>query len=249
MAGKTKTYFLSDLHLGAKYYDNPIEKERKIVGFLDHIKHDAKAIYLLGDILDYWFEYKYVVPRGYTRFFGKLAELSDAGIKITWFIGNHDIWIFDYIQTELGIEVIDGSIERLIDGKIFFLTHGDGVGKLPTLFKIIRAVFRNKTCQKLYAMIHPRWTIPFALSWSNTSRQAAFEPEPYRGKNDESLILFAKQHHENNKNINYFIFGHRHILVSEQIAENCKAIILGEWISTCSYAVFDGIELTTHKWQ
>ena len=248
MADRTKTYFLSDLHLGAKYHNNPLKKERNVVSFLDHIKHDAKAIYLMGDILDYWFEYKYVVPKGYTRFFGKLAELSDAGIKITWFIGNHDIWIFDYIQSELGIEVIDGSIQREIDGKIFFLSHGDGVGQLPPLFKIIRSVFRNKTCQKIYAMIHPRWTIPFALSWSNTSRQAAFEPEPYKGKDNESLVVFAKQHYTQNKNINYFIFGHRHIFVEETISDTCKAVILGEWISTCSYAVFDGYGLNLCKW-
>ena len=248
MANRTKTYFISDLHLGAKYFDNPLDAERKIVRFLNHIKDDAKALYLVGDILDYWFEYKYVVPRGYTRFFGKLAELSDSGIKITWLIGNHDIWIFDYLQNEIGIEVVDGYIERNIDGKLFFITHGDGVGQLPTLFKIIRSIFRNKICQRLYAAIHPRWTIPFALSWSKNSRKAAFEPEPYKGVDNESLIIFSKEYLKQNPNINYFIYGHRHILVNEPISKSCNAIILGEWINTFSYAIFDGNELKIDYW-
>lgn len=148
-----KTYFLSDLHLGASYLKNPRENERRIVRFLDSIKEDAKTIYLLGDILDYWYEYKTVVPRGYTRFFGKIAELTDRGIEIHWFIGNHDIWIFDYLPSELGVIVHDGTVITEIEGKTFFLSHGDNVGKRDWTFKLIRNIFRNKTCQKLYASI------------------------------------------------------------------------------------------------
>ena len=146
MSKKKYTYFLSDLHLGAPYFKESREAELRVVRFLDSIKDHVDAIYLLGDVLDYWYEYRYVVPRGFVRFFGKLAELSDSGIKITWIIGNHDIWIFDYIPNELGIEVIDGSIVRNIYGKEFFLAHGDGLGKNHLAFRfIIAPVFSRKS--------------------------------------------------------------------------------------------------------
>lgn len=147
-----KAYFLSDLHLGAPYFTDSKEAEKRVVSFLDEIKDDAEVIYLLGDILDYWYEYRYVVPRGFVRFFGKLAELADKGIRIVWFIGNHDIWIFDYLPSELGIEVVDGSLVEEIDGKIFFMTHGDGIGRLKPSFgflgdcsviKRVRRLFRQ----------------------------------------------------------------------------------------------------------
>ena len=140
-------YFLSDLHLGAAYITQPLEHEKRIVRVLDSIKDKAAEIYLLGDILDYWYEYSHVVPKGFVRFFGKIAELADSGIKIHWLIGNHDIWIFDYLPRELGIEVIDGILQREILGKNFFMNHGDGVGKHKLSFRIIRSIFRNKVCQ------------------------------------------------------------------------------------------------------
>ena len=179
---RANTYFLSDFHLGARYFEEPRETERRVVDFLDSIKGDAKEVYLLGDILDYWFEYRYVVPRGFTRFFGKIAELTDLGVKVYWFIGNHDIWIFDYLPNELGVEVIDGEVTKEIDGKVFFLAHGDGVGKQPRSFRMLRSLFRNRFCQKLYSAIHPRWTIPFALSWSNSSRKGDDEYPEYKGE-------------------------------------------------------------------
>lgn len=165
MPGK-KIYFASDFHLGARYIENPIEYERRIVRWLDSIKQDAGTLYLLGDILDYWYEYRYVVPKGFTRFFGKLAELSDNDIDIHWFIGNHDIWIFDYLPHELGITIHDGTLITEIGGKRFFLSHGDNVGKRPMTFRFLRKIFRNRFCQYLYAAIHPRWTVAFALRWS-----------------------------------------------------------------------------------
>ena len=121
----------------------------RVVRFLDSIKDDADVIYLLGDILDYWYEYRYVVPRGFVRFFGKLAELHDRGIRIVWFIGNHDIWIFDYLPSELGVEIVDGYLDEEIDGKHFLMTHGDGIGKLKPSFKLLRRLFRNRVCQRL----------------------------------------------------------------------------------------------------
>ena len=245
----SKAYFISDLHLGASYFSNPRQAEQRVVAFLDSIKEDAAEIYLLGDVLDYWFEYRYAVPRGYVRFFGKLAELSDKGIAITWLIGNHDIWIFDYLPGELGVKVVDGSIVKQIMGKSFYLSHGDNVGERPLSFRIIRSVFRNRLCQQLYASIHPRWTIPFALGWSKSSRHKDIVTPPYLGKDKEPLMQFAETHAQSHTDIDYYVFGHRHVLVKEQLSQGAQAVILGEWISMFSYAVFDGNELKLCKYE
>ena len=243
------TYFLSDLHLGAPYMEDTKENEMRVVAFLDSIKKDTDTIYLLGDILDYWYEYKYVVPRGYVRFFGKLAELSDSGIRIVWLKGNHDIWIFDYLPKELGVEVLDGSIVEEIRGKKFFLSHGDGVGKLDTSFKIIRGIFRNKFCQWAFSGIHPRWTVPFAYNWSAHSRKEGEE----RGLPDEILLKnlrnFVKEYHKTYPEIDYFVFGHIHILSREEIEKGCEMIVLGEWIHTFSYARLSSAGLELLKWK
>lgn len=235
----TKTYFLSDFHLGAKYIDNPRKQEQRIVSFLESIRNDAKEIYLLGDILDYWFEYRYVVPKGYVRFFGKIAELTDSGIKIYWFIGNHDIWIFDYLPSELGVEIVDGSQIKQIDGKTFFIAHGDGLGDESRSFRMLRAFFRNRFCQRLYAGIHPRWTVPFALNWSRSNRVNG-EDRPFGC--DEPLQRFVTNYKEDQK-IDYFVFGHRHVAVDKSIGNNSRLIILGDWIKLYSYAVYDGNDL------
>ncbi|MGM9802517.1 MAG: UDP-2,3-diacylglucosamine diphosphatase [Candidatus Limisoma sp.] len=235
----TKTYFLSDFHLGARYIDDPRKQEQRIVAFLESIRNDAKEIYLLGDILDYWFEYRYVVPKGYVRFFGKIAELADSGIKIYWFIGNHDIWIFDYLPSELGVEVVDGSQVKQIDGKRFFIAHGDGLGDDSRTFRMLRAFFRNRFCQRLYAGIHPRWTVPFALNWSRSNRVNG-EDRPFGC--DEPLQRFVTNYKEDQK-IDYFVFGHRHVAVDKSIGNNSRLIVLGDWIKLYSYAVYDGNDL------
>lgn len=243
---RNKTYFISDLHLGASYFENPLEQERRVVRWLNSIKDSAKAIYLLGDILDYWYEYHNVVPRGYTRFLGTLAMLADEGIEIRWYIGNHDIWIFDYLPNEIGMAVVDGYEVREIDGHKFFLSHGDGIGSLKPGFKFIRSVFRNKICQKLFAGIHPRWTIPFAHGWSSHSRSSSSEPLTFQGEDNEPFIAFARDWNKQHCNapIEYFIFGHRHILLNYEIDNDSRVVILGDWINQFSYAVFDGKTLT-----
>lgn len=242
-----KTYFLSDLHLGAPYFPDSHEAEKRVVAFLDSIKEDADAIYLLGDVLDYWYEYRYVVPRGFVRFFGKLAELSDAGVKITWLIGNHDIWIFDYIPTEIGVRVIDGSIVEDIHGKRVFMAHGDGVGNLPRSFRLMRSLFRSKVCQWAFAGIHPRWTVPFAYRWSRHSRKAG----EARGIPEQKVLTglrdFARQYHSEHPDIDYFMFGHVHVFTCETISPGCEMIVLGEWIRTFSYAVLAENGLELHK--
>ena len=248
MNGKS-VYFLSDMHLGAKYFADPREAERRLVRFLDSIKDDAEAIYLVGDVLDYWYEYRYAVPRGFVRFLGKLAELSDAGVKITWMIGNHDIWIFDYLPQELGIEVIDGVLERTIQGRRCFISHGDGVGEMPRSFRLLRGMFRNKFCQRLYAAVHPRWTIPLAYGWSRSNRGDHPQAPPYEGPDKEPLIRFAAEHSVAHPGIDYYIFGHRHILVEEKLQSGATAVILGEWIDLCSYAKMSNGNLILKQFQ
>lgn len=228
--------------------ENSRDNELRVVAFLDSIKHKADSIYLVGDILDYWYEYRYVVPRGYVRFFGKLAELSDSGIRIVWLKGNHDIWIFDYLPNELGIEVKDGSLIEEIHGKKVFINHGDGVGKLEPSFRFIRSLFRNRACQKLFSGIHPRWTVPFAYKWSCHSR----EEGEVRKVPEEKMLLklknFVKEYHKQHPDINYFIFGHVHVLSKEIINKRCEMIVLGEWIHTFSYAKMDDNGLELLKW-
>lgn len=242
------TYFLSDLHLGAPYFPDSKDSERRIVAFLEHIKHDADTIYLLGDILDYWFEYRYVVPRGFVRFFGKLAELADSGVRIVWMKGNHDIWIYDYLPNELGIEVVDGYLIEEINGKKFFLAHGDGLGKQSRSFRFLRSLFRNRICQQAFSAIHPRWTVPFAYNWSRHSRMKG----EAKGLPDDVLLSnlrkFCKEYHSGHKDIDFFVFGHVHVLRREEVAEGSEMIVLGEWIHTFSYAIFNETGLKLRKW-
>lgn len=240
-------YFLSDLHLGAPYFPDSREAEKRVVAFLDSIKEDADAIFLLGDILDYWYEYRYVVPRGFVRFFGKLAELADRGIRIVWYIGNHDIWIYDYLPSELGIEVIDGySIENL-DGEKFLLTHGDGIGKLKASFKLLRSLFRNKICQRMFSAIHPRWTVPFAYNWSRHSRKADGPSEADAERMTRNVEEFTSQYHALHPDVKYYIFGHLHLFERKEV-DGATMVILGEWIKRCSYARWNGSSLTLHTY-
>ena len=243
-----RTYFISDLHLGAPYFADSREAERRVVSFLESIREDADAIYLLGDILDYWYEYRYVVPRGFVRFFGKLAELSDSGIKITWLIGNHDIWIFDYIPNELGIRVIDGYLEEEIHGCKVYMAHGDGTGRQPAGFRLIRSLFRSRICQFFYSAIHPRWTIPFAYSWSRHSRATGREAGQDWHPLLDNLTAFSKEYLAEHGDVRHFIYGHLHILKQVRLSEDCDLTILGDWISTFSYAALDADgTLTTHR--
>lgn len=237
---RQNTYFISDLHLGATYLKNPHDYERKVVKWLHSIKDDAKSLYLMGDILDYWYEYRNVVPRGYVRFLGALAELADSGVEVTWFIGNHDIWIFDYLPNEIGVKVVDGYQVKDIDGKRFFLSHGDGLGELNLGFKIIRSVFRNKFCQWLFSAIHPRWTVPFAHRWSSHSRNYSDEKPVFEGEGKEPFISFARDYMQENGHIDYFVLGHRHILLDYELKKDSHLIVLGDWIHHFSYGKYDG---------
>lgn len=240
MATRDKIYFISDMHLGATYLGDPLEYERRVVRWLEMIADDAAELYMLGDVLDYWYEYRYVVPRGFTRFFGAVARLVDSGVKVTWFIGNHDIWISDYIPRELGVRVVDGYEVVELRGKRFFLSHGDGLGRLPRGFRFIRSMFRNKTCQRLFSAIHPRWTVPFAHRWSSSSRDYSDAIPVFSGRDDEPFITFAREYLASHPDIDYFILGHHHIVLDYPLSETSRLIVLGDWIHHFSYAVYDG---------
>lgn len=247
MEQRTLTYFLSDLHLGAHYFADPIAHERFVTAWLRRIAPTARRIYLLGDILDYWYEYRYVVPRGFTRFFGTLAELADDGVEITWFVGNHDIWIFDYLPHEIGMRLIDGVLIEEIDGRRFYMNHGDGVGELPLGFRMLRKLFRSPVCQRLFAAIHPRWTVGFAHRWSSHSRKLNVKSAPEVAAS-EPLVDFARKYAAAHPGqIDYFVFGHRHVLLQEKVAAGAEVVILGDWITHFSYGVFDGGSFTLHR--
>lgn len=246
---RSKTYFISDLHLGAAYLGRPYDRERVLAEFLRSIADDAARLFLVGDILDYWFEYRTVVPRGHTRFFGALAELADSGVEVTWLIGNHDIWMFDYLRDELGVKVVDGSVVTVIDGKNFFISHGDGLGRLNPGFRFIRAIFRNRVCQKLYAAIHPRWTVGFAYRWSASNRDYDADcPPKFEGELQRNVEGWAKDYVCIHPETDFIVLGHHHVMVDESISDRCRLIILGDWIYNFSYAVFDGEKLSLEQY-
>lgn len=240
MAAKN-TYFISDLHLGAKYMTDQMERERRVCRFLESIRHDAGELYLLGDILDYWYEYKYVVPRGYIRFLGKLAQLADEGVKITWVTGNHDVWLFDYLRDQLQMTVLYGHTEVTVQGRRILIAHGDDVGKQPAMYRFTRWCFYNKVCQWLYASIHPRWTYPIATGWSNENRTRR-DPQEQKAVSEnaaERLMDFSRNYHAAHPDIEAFVYGHIHIARLNESPDMPPVVFLGDWISQFSYAVLN----------
>ena len=239
---RKKVYFLSDAHLGSRALEHKRTHERRLVNFLDAIKNEAAAIYLLGDIFDYWYEYKHVVPKGFTRLLGKISELTDMGVEVHFFIGNHDIWCKDYFVEECGMILHKRPITIEIYGKEFFLAHGDGLGDDDRKFGFLRTMFHSRTLQRLFSMLHPRWSVNLGLEWAKHSRlkrENGSEP-PYMGEDKEPLVLFTKEYLKNHPTINYFIYGHRHIMLDLMLSRTARMMILGDWIHEFSYAVFDG---------
>ncbi len=244
-----KIYFASDFHLGAPDYDTSLVREKKIVDWLNHIAPTAKEIYLVGDIFDFWFEYKRAVPRGFVRLLGKIAELSDSGIPIHIFTGNHDMWIFDYLPKELGIELHREPIERTYFGKSYFIGHGDGLGPGDKGYKFLKKVFANKFCQWCFARLHPNFGIWLADRSSKTSRaKTGSDDEKFLGEEKEWLIQFCKEELAK-KHTDYFVFGHRHLPLSHDLGNNSTYFNLGEWINYCTYLEVsdNSVELKTWK--
>lgn len=244
---RNKIYFASDFHLGVPDAESSLKREKLLVKWLEEIRGDAAEIYLVGDLFDFWFEYDTAVPRGFTRFLGKLAELSDAGIPIHIFTGNHDMWMFGYLEKELNITLYREPIVREYFGKRFFIGHGDGLGPGDHGFKMIKKVFANKMSQWLFAKLHPDWGIKLANYWSGTSRESNND-EVFLGEENEWLFQFAKEKLQS-EYVDYFIFGHRHLPLDLKVGNNSRYINLGDWISHNTYAVFDGEKLELKKYK
>jgi len=249
MPEKNKIYFASDFHLGAPNYEKSLKREKLIVKWLDEIKHDAKEIFLVGDLFDFWFEYKHAIPKGFVRLQGKIAELTDNGTPVHVFTGNHDMWIFDYIPKELGVQLYRGNITREFNGKKFLIGHGDGLGPGDHGYKFIKKVFANKLCQWAFERLHPNFGLGIGNYWSGKSRKVNAEnDEKFLGEENEWLAIYAREYLQK-EHIDYFVFGHRHLPLEIKLNEKSTYINLGEWINYNSYAVFDGekLELKTYK--
>ena len=233
-------YFLSDAHLGSLLVKDKRAHEKKLVDWLDSVKHDAKVIYLVGDIFDFWFEYKTVVPKGFVRFLGKVSELIDSGIEIHFFIGNHDIWTFGYLENEVGLIVHKEPYLVQHGSKKFYITHGDGISVDDHGFKLMRNIFHSNTAQKLFRLLPAQLGQEFGYNWSKNNRQKHMEfDNKYLGEDNEGLVIFAKKHIENH-DVDFLIFGHRHIALDLQLKDQKRIVILGDFVGLFSYGVFDG---------
>lgn len=238
-----KIYFLSDFHLGAPNITESLIREKKIIRFLDEIKHDAAEIFILGDLFDFWYEYRKVVPKGYVRILGKLAEITDAGIPVYFFVGNHDMWMNDYFQKELNIPVFFEPKEFTYNGRQFLIGHGDGLGPGDHGYKIIKKVFRNKACQWIFGIMPPYIGMGIAGYFSRKSRaQTGQSDEVFLGEDKEWLIQYCKDV-LTKKHYHYFVFGHRHLPLDIRLNEDSRYLNLGDWIKYDSYAVFDGQDM------
>lgn len=238
MTGK-KIYFASDVHLGHPSLEKARWREQLFVSWLDEIKADAIELYLVGDIFDFWYEYKKVVPRGFVRTLGKIAELTDAGIPVHLFTGNHDIWVFDYLPREIGVIVHREPYECELFGKKFYIAHGDGLGPGDWQYKMLKKFFTSKTLQWMFSRLHPNFSLGLAHFWSNSSRDSkGIEAEKFNGKEKELMYQHALDV-LTTKSFDYFVFGHRHLMLNLDI-QQARFINLGDWLANFSYGVFDG---------
>ena len=239
-----KLYFASDFHLGVPDYDASLTREKRIVRWLDTVSSDAQAIYLLGDIFDFWFEYGHAIPKGFIRLQGKLAELRDKGLPIYFFTGNHDMWMFDYFEKELGIiiyrepQVLEIGNHKLLTG------HGDGLGPGDNTYKFLKKFFNSSICQWLFARIHPNLGIGIANYWSKKSRISNTRmEEKFEGEENEFLLTYCREL-EKSSHYDFYVFGHRHLPLDLKVGENSRYLNLGEWVHFNTYAEYDGQEFT-----
>ncbi len=244
---KGKIYFASDFHLGVPNKETSREREHLLVKWLDDISKDAAEVYLVGDLFDFWYEYKTVVPKGFVRFQAKMAELCDKGIQVHVFTGNHDMWMFNYFEEELGVKMHRASITRQWNGKKFLIGHGDGLGTGDHGYKFIKKVFSNPLCIWLFKWIHPDIGVGLANFWSGRSRQANHAADDvYLGDEKERLLQYCKSVLAT-EHFDYFIFGHRHLVLNRVVDNNSRYINLGAWFKDPHFAVWDGEELKVEK--
>ncbi|HRN58134.1 MAG TPA: UDP-2,3-diacylglucosamine diphosphatase [Agriterribacter sp.] len=236
-------YFLSDFHLGVPDHASSLEREKRIVRFLSGIKEDAAAVFIAGDLFDFWYEYKKVVPKGFVRILGKMAELTDSGIPLYFFVGNHDMWMSGYFEKELGIPVYDEPKDFTFNGKKFLIGHGDGLGPGDRGYKCLKQIFRNKACRWLFGILPPYIGMGIAHWLSKSSRAVTGEDDAhFLGADKEWLISYCKAVLQQ-KHYDFFIFGHRHLPIDFALEGGSRYINLGDWIRYNSYAVFDGQQL------
>ncbi|HIZ85717.1 MAG TPA: UDP-2,3-diacylglucosamine diphosphatase [Candidatus Coprenecus stercoravium] len=244
-----KTYFISDVHLGAAFCDRDA-LESRFVALLDAMREEkAGAVYLLGDIFDFWYEYRYVIPRGCTRTLGALARLCDSGTRVFFMRGNHDVWVYDYFEKEIGMKVLEQPYVTEIDGRLFCLGHGDGLGRTDTVFRIIRWAFHNRFLQVLFSALHPRWAFGLGYAWAGHSRKMKNNPQntgKYVFRGDKEPLYhyaeaFGRDYAENHggRRVDYYIFGHYHTPGSIDIPSGGRMFILGCWVDGGEYAVFE----------
>ncbi len=251
MTSSGKIYFASDLHLGTPDETTSLQREKLFVQWLEEVRQDASEIFLVGDTFDFWHEYKTVVPKGFVRLLGKLAEIADSGIPIHLFTGNHDLWMFGYLEKELGVQLHKQPVERDFAGKKFFIGHGDGLGPKDYGYKFIKKVFANPLCQFSFRWLHPDLGTKLAMSLSRRSRysnEGTHQLEKFRGEEEEWLIQYCKRKLQQ-QHYDYFIFGHRHLPLDFSLNDKSRYINTGDWLDYNSYAVFDGEKLELKYFQ
>jgi UDP-2,3-diacylglucosamine hydrolase len=238
-----KVFFASDFHLGLRVGTDPLEREKRVIKWLNEVAPDAREIFLLGDVFDFWWEYKRVVPKGFTRFLGTISLLTDSGVPVHFFTGNHDMWAGKYLSGECGLIIHNEPFLTTIDDRIFYLAHGEGLGTTSIGYKILLSIFRNRFLQKLYSALHPAIGVWIGHKWSHNSRLGKGISLDFLGEEKEDLFRHSRKILETTK-VNYFIYGHRHLPMKSKIADDSTVIIMGDWIVSSSYAEWDGIELT-----
>ncbi|MFY7901095.1 MAG: UDP-2,3-diacylglucosamine diphosphatase [Chitinophagaceae bacterium] len=249
IANNKKIYFLSDFHLGAPNNQKSKEREKRIVHFLNTIQPTTQELFIVGDMFDFWYEYKNAVPKGFTRILGKLAEFTDAGIPVHFFVGNHDMWMSGYFEDELNIPVYFQPKIFQYNGKQFYIGHGDGLGPGDKGYKFLKKVFRNPVCHWLFGCLHPTIGIGIANYFSRESRKkTGMKDEVFMGEDKEWLMIYSKEILQH-QHIDFFVFGHRHLPLNLPLTANSKYINLGDWIINFTYATFDGTNMHLHKWQ
>lgn len=243
IADGKKIYFLSDFHLGTPDRLTSLQREKYIIQFLESISQRAAEIFIVGDLFDFWYEYRTVVPKGYVRILGKLATLTDAGIPIQFFVGNHDMWMKSYFEKELNIPVYYEPKVFIRNGKKFLIGHGDGLGPGDQGYKMLKKIFRNKCCQWLFGILPPAAGVGMANYFSRKSRVATGQSDDhFLGEEGEWLIGYSKSILEK-EHFDYLIFGHRHLPIDFQFPNGSRYINLGDWINYFTYAEFDGTQL------
>lgn len=239
-----KAYFASDFHLGLAAGTDPREREQRVISWLDMIAADAESVWLLGDVFDFWWEYRKVIPKGFTRFLGRLANLTDNGTAVHIFTGNHDMWMKGYLAEECGVIVHYEPLVTEIGGRIFYLAHGEGLGSRSAGGRMLFAIFRNRIARIIFSALHPRWGMAIGHSWSKSSRLAKHVSLPFLGEDKEDLIRHTRQIAAGGCRAVYYIYGHRHLPLTFD-EKGRRMIILGDWFSCrTSYAVFDGTDLS-----